>query len=220
VSQAADNDQFTHTGNDFYVTGRVSGVPFADGDDRLVEIGAAYSYAQLEDDQFQYRQRPEVHQSPRFVDTGVIEAETSHTFGVEAATVLGPFSVQGEYMRNFVESDATNDPSMWGYYAFVSYFITGEHRQYKMAEGRFDRIKVKRNFLAEGGGAGAWELALRYSYLNLNDELADGGILGDITAGVNWYLNPNTRLMFNYVYADLEDVDATSAYMMRTQIDF
>ena len=70
------------------------------------------------------------------------------------------------------------------------------------------------------GGFGAWELALRYSYLNLNDELADGGILSDITAGTNWYVNPNTRVMLNYVHADLDDVDETSAVTVRTQIDF
>jgi len=220
VSQTAEDDQFTHTGNNFNVTGRLAGVPYINGDDQLVHLGVAYSYAMLENDEAQYSQRPEVHQSPNFVDTGILDANTANTVGVEAATVWGPFSAQGEYMRNFVDSDATNDPSLWGYYAFVSYFVTGEHRAYKVGEAKFDRVKVKRNFLAEGGGAGAWELALRYSYLNLNDELADGGNLSDITAGVNWYLNPNTRLMFNYVYADLKDVDETSAFMMRTQIDF
>ncbi len=220
LTQTPDDDRFTHNGNEFNVTSRLAGVPYYGDDDRLVHIGASYSYAMLEDNEAQYRQRPEIRHSERFVDTGVFEADDASTFGVEAATVLGPLSIQGEYMRNFVESDATDDPSLWGYYVFASFFVTGEHRSYALGEGRFDRVKVKRNAFTKGGGFGAWELALRYSYLNLNDELADGGILADVTAGVNWYLNPNTRIMFNYIYADLDDVDGTSSYNLRTQIDF
>lgn len=220
VTQTPDDDQSTHAGNDVNATTRLAGVPYLGGDDRLVHLGASFSYAKLEDDEAQYRQRPEVNQSERFVDTGVFDADQASTFGVEAAGVLGPFSVQGEYMRNFIDSDATNDPSLWGYYAFASFFLTGEHRTYKLGEGRFDRVQVKRNLLARGGGAGAWEIALRYSYLNLNDELADGGILSDVTAGLNWYLNPNTRVMFNYVNANLDDVDDANAFTLRTQIDF
>jgi phosphate-selective porin OprO/OprP len=220
VTQTPDDDQFTHSGNEVNATARLAGLPYTGGEDRLVHLGASYSYAMLEDNEARYRQRPEVSQSERFVDTGVFSADYSNTLGVEAAAVLGPFSIQGEYMRNFLDSEATNDPSLWGYYTFASFFLTGEHRAYKVGEGRFDRVQVKRNFLASDGGAGAWELALRYSYLNLNDELADGGILSDVTAGVNWYLNPNTRVMFNYVYADLDDVDDANAFTVRTQIDF
>ncbi len=220
VTQTPDDDQFTHSGNEVNVTARLAGVPYTGGEDRLVHLGASYSYAMLEDNEARYRQRPEVSQSERFVDTGLFSADHSNTVGVETAAVLGSFSIQGEYMRNFLDSEATNDPSLWGYYIFTSFFLTGEHRAYKVGEGRFDRVKVKRNFLASDGGAGAWELALRYSYLNLNDELADGGILSDVTAGVNWYLNPNTRVMFNYVYADLDDVDEANAFTVRTQIDF
>ncbi|HEX5577547.1 MAG TPA: porin [Gemmatimonadaceae bacterium] len=220
LTQTPDDTQATHTGNDFNVVARLAGVPYYGGEDRLVHVGAAYSYSMLEDDEAQFRQRPEVRQSPRFVDTGVFDADDANTVGVEAATVLGPVSLQGEYMRNFVDSDATDDPSLWGYYVFASFFLTGEHRQYKLGEARFDRVKVKRNLFAKGGGFGAWEVGLRYSYLNLNDELADGGILGDVTAGVNWYLNPNMRIMFNYVYADLDDVDHTNAFTVRTQVDF
>jgi phosphate-selective porin OprO/OprP len=220
VTQTPDDDQATHSGNEVNATARLAGVPYASGDDRLIHLGASFSYAMLEDNEAQYRQRPEVNQSERFVDTGVFEADQASTFGIEAASVLGPFSVQGEYMRNFIDSDATDDPSLWGYYAFASFFLTGEHRAYKMGEARFDRVQVKRNFLATGGGPGAWEIALRYSHLNLNDELADGGILSDVTAGLNWYLNPNTRVMFNYVYADLDDVDQANAFTLRTQIDF
>jgi phosphate-selective porin OprO/OprP len=220
VAQTADDDQYSHTGNDFGVTSRIAGVPYLDGEDRVIHLGFAHTYQSYEDDTARYRQRPEVHKSPRFIDTGEFAASDGHAIGVEAAAVFGPFSVQGEYMRNFVDSDAGNDPEFSGYYVFASYFLTGEHRNYKLGEAKFDRVKVKNNFLADGGGLGAWEIAARYSFLDLDDSAINGGELSDVTAGVNWYLNPNTRLMFNYVHADLDHVSDTDAFMMRTQIDF
>jgi phosphate-selective porin OprO/OprP len=32
----------------------------------------------------------------------------------------------------------------------------------------------------------------------------EGGEQHNTTAGLNWYLNPYTRIMFNYVYAEVE----------------
>lgn len=220
IAQTPDDDQYTHTGNDFGVTSRIAGVPYVDGEGRVVHLGFAHSYQSFEDDTARYRQRPEVHKSPRFVDTEEFSASDGHAIGVEAAGVFGPFSVQGEYMRNFVDSDAGDDPEFSGYYVFASYFLTGEHRNYKLGSAQFDRVKVKKNFLADGGGLGAWEIAARYSSLDLDDSAINGGELWDATAGINWYLNPNTRLMFNYVHADLDHVSDTDAFMMRTQIDF
>ena len=44
-----------------------------------------------------------------------------------------------------------------------------------------------------------------------------------VTLGVNWYLNPHTRIMFNYVHSNFEDGaidDDLDAFMMRFQVDF
>jgi phosphate-selective porin OprO/OprP len=46
---------------------------------------------------------------------------------------------------------------------------------------------------------GAIELTARYSELDLSDEAVNAGRLDTTTLGVNWYLNPNTRVMLNYV---------------------
>ena len=79
------------------------------------------------------------------------------------------------------------------------------------------------------GGPGAWELALRWSWLDLNDEDVRGGEETNYTLGVNWYLNPNYRLMFNYIYTDVEDRGgvedgfqdgSANIFAMRFQVDF
>ena len=118
------------------------------------------------------------------------------------------------------DSTVGGDPQFNGFYAFASYFLTGEHRPYSTSSGTFAGIKPKQNFLDGKGGLGAWEIAARYSQLDLNDEGIDGGKLGDFTFGLNWYLNPNYRVTFNYVFADLKDVGDTHILGMRFQVAF
>ena len=70
------------------------------------------------------------------------------------------------------------------------------------------------------GGPGAWEVKARYSGLDLNDSNINGGELNNITTGLNWYLNPNTKIMWDYVHADKDDVGQADMLMMRLQFDF
>ena len=109
---------------------------------------------------------------------------------------------------------------MHGYYVQGSYFLTGEHRNYKTSTGLFSRVKPKANFSSRLGQLGAWEVTLRYSSLDLTDNPVNGGELDDITAGLNWHLNPNIRLMFNYIRADKEDVGEADIALLRMQVDF
>jgi phosphate-selective porin OprO/OprP len=58
------------------------------------------------------------------------------------------------------------------------------------------------------GGAGAWEVAARFSYVNfsspnlpLTNGLPTGSRDTEFTLGINWYLNDYTRFMFNWVHA-------------------
>ena len=113
----------------------------------------------------------------------------------------------------------------------VSYFLTGEQRMYKRSAGTFsDRVVPYENFfrVRDGDGyvqtgKGAWEVAYRASYLDLNGVGVSGGNVTDHTVGLNWYLNPYTRWMVNYVNSDLRRFNGTgnmSIFETRVQIDF
>jgi len=104
------------------------------------------------------------------------------------------------------------------FYGNVSYFLTGESISYKTS-GEFSRLKPKKNFDGKGG-AGAWELGLRFSAMDLNEEGVVGGELGNITFALNWYLNPATRIMTNYIYSNLKGVGKANIVQMRFQVDF
>ncbi|RPJ62494.1 MAG: porin [Acidobacteria bacterium] len=215
------NDVGLATGDENYaVTGRVTGLPWFEEDGRrLVHLGVAYSRRNTAS-VFRFRERPETHLAPRLVDTGVFPAEALNLVATETAVVFGPASMQAEYVR--ADSDARTglDSSFDGFYVYGSFFLTGEHRSYRTSEAAFTRIRPRKSFLSKEGGPGAWEVAVRYSRIDLDDAPIQGGELKDWTAGLNWYLNPNTRIMWNYVRADLENRGTADIFQMRFQVDF
>ncbi len=205
-------------------TGRVTGLPWYEDDGkRLVHLGLAYSHREV-DDTVRFRKRPGSHLSPRLVDTLEFEADEVQLIGTEFALVYDSWSFQSEFLHTSVDATMGSNPDFNSFYAQGSYFLTGEHRPYKKSSGAFDRIKPLRPFsLDKDRGPGAWELALRYARVDLDDGAIRGGKLEDITLGVNWYLNPNIRIMWNYVHGevdhDLYDGD-TDILQTRFQVDF
>ena len=116
----------------------------------------------------------------------------------------------------------------WGFYAQVSYFLTGEHRYYLDRLRVFGRVRLKENFSLRDRSWGAFELTTRYSYLDLDEAIpgpgdplsAGPGRLGALTFGLNWYLQSNLRVMFNYTWARLDGMSNGSLFGMRFQIDY
>ena len=199
------------------ITTRITFLPI-NNDNNLLHLGAAFSKRSSSDDTYSVSSRAENHLGTKLLDMDLDNVTGMNLMGVEMAFVLGSFSVQGEYIMNSVE--AMEDYSFSGYYGQVSYFLTGEKRKYKNSLAGFDRVKPNKN-MKEGEGLGAFEVAARYSSMDLSE--AHAGTLNDITVGLNWYLNPCTRLMFNYVMGTLDDhgVETTeNTFQCRMQIDF
>jgi phosphate-selective porin OprO/OprP len=136
------------------------------------------------------------------VDTGNIPGDVQYfsLFGAELAGVYGPLSFQGEYIRTDVDRSVGDSLVFDGYYGYMSWFMTGESRNYKADEGIFDILVPQKPFSLTTGGLGAWELGARFSEIDLNDDGVSGGRERDITAGLNWYPNPYIRFMANYIH--------------------
>ncbi len=180
------------------------------------------------DNGFQFESKPEIHLTTDFVDTGRFTADFANLIKPELAIVYGPFSLQTEYtfadINHKRSTIGSND--FTGFYVYGSYFLTGEHRKYETKNDAFGRVKTNKYFYC-GKGMGAIELTARYSELDLSDEAVNAGRLDTTTLGVKWYLNPNTRVMLNYVSAkaDLSNIGDTrdgnaNLLAMRFQIDF
>jgi phosphate-selective porin OprO/OprP len=160
------------------------------------------------------------------VDTGKFLTDGGDIINPEFAMVTGPLSFQGEYFHVFQDASALGDPNFWGFYLYGSYFLTGEYRNYGRRSGTFFRLKP--NFHPQKGGWGAWEVAARFSHVDLNGGAIRGGKEANFTAGLNWYLTRNTRFMFNYIRAKVKDretppsVDSGRAHIFqaRFQIEF
>jgi len=215
--------------------GRLVGVPlYEDNGERVVHLGFSYSHQFRGGSDFmlRYRRQPGSHLAPYLADTGpAIPTNDINLINPEIAVVWGPASFQAEYVRAFVNGDdGMRNSTFWASYAQLSYFLTGEHRNYKLGAGKFDRVAPSVNFNPMTGDWGGFEVAVRYSYLDLNDKFVRGGKIWDITAGINWYLFPNTRFSLNYVHSELDnrlispdpdDVDGNADIVQaRFQLDF
>jgi phosphate-selective porin OprO/OprP len=194
------------------VTSRVVGVPiYADEGRRVLHLGVSYSHQfRPDDDAVRYRQQPESHLAAYFADTRFDPdgaeldwfADGIDLANAELAAVLGPVSLQSEFTTSWAQGGSGN-PTFWGTYVFASWFLTGENRSYNLGDGSFGRVKPRASFDPAQGDWGAFELAARYSYLDLNDQAIRGGEMWDVTGAINWYLYSNLRVMLNYVHSEL-----------------
>jgi len=195
--------------------------------------------------------------SNRMVDTGVLAADHAWLGGLEFLSVLGPFSLQAEYGANWVQNAIGAGPAGFtlnpkfvppqnfmfhGGYVQLAYTLTGESRSYDKRLGRLDTYYFGRRgpftnawFVRDEDGRldfglGAWEVAARYSYVDLNDgsglTQVRGGKMDGLSFGLNWYLNTNLKLQFEYVYDHRYDLPPgsvsgfTSGFGTRLQFMF
>jgi len=175
---------------------RLTAAPHYKDDKHALHVGVAAEVRKPNEQQkVRYRARPESHVSGRrLVDTRTIKAvDKTMTRGLEAAIVQGPWSLQGEYIHVDIQRDNAETLALNGWYIYGSWLMTGESRRYRVNKGSFRPIKPKASY-------GAWELALRYSRLDLSDKDVHGGKQSNATIGMNWYASSNVRLMMNYIH--------------------
>jgi len=160
----------------------------------------------------QYRTRPLTQiTDQRFIDTGNIASKGDDIVGVEFGAVRKGLHVAAEAQKVWVrnafsqaqinaiiadqgDNDAfptgavalNGDPSFFGGYFELGYFLTGETRGYK--GGKWDRTKVLKPW--DGGGWGALQINGRVDYVDLGDRV-DGS---SASLAAPFYLNGGKQL--------------------------
>lgn len=193
----------------------------------LVHVGINYANRSGDENKgYRFKFRPNNHMGNKVSVSYTGEVVSRTEVGFETAVNFGSISIQGEYKTATVATD-DKDYKIGGFYAMATYFLTGEFRPYK--KGAFGRVKP--NSSIGNGGFGAFELLAKYSTLDtadgattFMDNITDGKT-SSITIGFNWYLNANTKIMYNYVntnfaYTNLADNPTQSAHLIRVATDF
>jgi phosphate-selective porin OprO and OprP len=163
----------------------------------------------------------------QLLSAALSNVDSARVLSGEAAVKYGSFLASGEYYDYEVQRTAGfGNARFTGGYGQASYVITGEQHKYSTSAGAFGGVAPARPVNFATGDLGAWELAARYSYANLNDGIIRGGELNSTTVGLNWYVNNNMRFMFNWIHGTVDKVGVDNinrgadydVFAMRTQV--
>jgi phosphate-selective porin OprO/OprP len=133
------------------------------------------------------------------------------SIGLEAAASFGSLFLQSELARATYGAPLGRDQDVETFYVMGSWMLSGHHKPYKSAAGVFGSPKLT--------DKGAWELTARYDTIE-NKDVANREATST-TLGLNYYINSNVRLMFNYTRGENEVTgDETGQYALRTQFSF
>ncbi|MFT3809099.1 MAG: porin [Micropepsaceae bacterium] len=171
----------------------------------------------------------------RLVATGNIPAESAWMWGLEAGLRYKNFYTSGEYFQWGVERDrlcagcntVAPDPDFSGYYVMASYILTGETKRYETQNRSNSRMQFgaprPNSPYSSGGTWGAFEIAARYSVIDLDFNAGPEGVApiannGEIRGGrqaitsvaLNWYLNRNMRVMLQYQHIDVDRISSVA----------
>lgn len=183
--------------------------------------------------------------TPSFVDSGRYLADYFNLFGLETVWQHGPWGAQAEFMATVVES-AVGPILYHGAYGQLAYRLTGEHRSYDKKQAVLTKINPFTEFFSLKNGIcgwGAWEVAARYSYVDLRNPASlngnyyvpatntftgtsnqGNGMLQDVTLGLTWFWNVHAKVQFNWIHAMLDNTttgdSAANLFVSRVQVDF
>jgi phosphate-selective porin OprO/OprP len=116
------------------LSGRVVWVPYYDEPSNgryVIHTGVGILHTHDQDERVRFRTRPHIHEDPRLIDSSALDANTYTSGNVELATVWGQFSVQSELFLTSLHLAGRGPTSVYGAYAHLSYFLTGESRTYE-----------------------------------------------------------------------------------------
>jgi phosphate-selective porin OprO/OprP len=212
--------------------GRIGLVPFK-SNQGMLEVGVHGSYVARPADiggpdtaagatrySVALQERPELRvDGTRLIATGAINAQHASTAGLEAAGQWAGLFLQAEYEQFKIERrngvTGLSDPDFNGYYVEGSYNLTGDRRRFNANTWAFDAPNVSHPFSLADGTWGGFEIAGRYSDIDLNyhagapgtapaADAIRGGEQKIWAAGLNWFPNSVVRFMLDYQNVRIE----------------
>ena len=192
-SDGTSGNAFDYSDGQYAFTGRLTLCPWYMQDGRYVfHMGLAASQRMQDPDVAGGQARfsatiPLRVGSPNVVDTGLLKVDNYQLFNGQLAMNLNSLSLQAEYVNAQVHNlrrgaFAPGVPRLVntafdGFYVQAGYFLTGEFRPYKRASSGWDRVHVIEPFFCQcrddgsiRRGLGAWEVVVRYDYLDLDSQ--------------------------------------------------
>lgn len=181
-------------------TGRVVWMPQDKPKYKGLHFGVAASYrtpktdvaADAEPNIVRYRASESTINKIKFLDTGIInEVDCNWLMGAEIAGYYGPAKFQAEYIHNNVKRrNGLKSENFSGFYVQASSLLLGGQQDYNNSRGAFNSPIVSNK--------GDVELVARFDRLDMNGNNIKGGLSNQYTLGVNYYINENLKLQFNY----------------------
>jgi len=143
---------------------------------------------------------------------GVIAAGPRYRYSPQFDYYWRSFGLLGEYVQNtqrllLPSSKTAAHPqpiSNQAWQLAATCLLTGE-------DATYGQVKPRRDFDPIGGGIGAWEVAARVDQLLIDRDVYQYGFASQSTSsleafewmlGVNWYLNRNVKMQFDYEHTD------------------
>jgi phosphate-selective porin OprO/OprP len=176
-----------------------------------------------------FQDRPELRiDMNRLISTGSLSSSNANVYGGEGAINWRNLLLQGGYYQiGDTQKKLPGVPAppltFNGGYVEAGWNITGEPFRYNVGSAAFARPKVDDPFIInENGfspGSGAWQVAARWSVMNLNSHVTPGvsqsvtgGVFGGFQqifgAALSWYPNDWIRFEMQFQYSMVDKLNS------------
>lgn len=201
-----DNNKDYGRGPGHSLTGKVVLRPLYKMDDGSLHIGFAASYRTPKSDvspskwgsvRISSRNATSINRK-KYLDTGNIgDVNFEMMMSAELAGHWRGLRWEAAYLADNVHIDSGADGAttkhFYGIYAQAGVLLFGGRQNYDAGGAKYTRITPGRSW-------GDIELCGRFDRLDLDSQGVYGGAANAWTAGINYYVNPNIKMMLNYQY--------------------
>ncbi|MCL2347495.1 MAG: porin [Planctomycetaceae bacterium] len=172
----------------------------------FLHLGANWAYNDLATPNTSVSLKPAgIPNAAAEVISGTIVTSHISSGGVEMSYSHNRFGLQSELFTNSYNSGR----HLYGGYVETRYFLSDASRTYDKATGTVGNVKMNDgsnlNFLDENGlffpdTWGAWEWFGQWGFVDM-ENLPNEGKTQMLVTGLNWFWNPNTRMVFEYIHS-------------------